>query len=126
MKLGKLLPLTECQMKKFLVVAWFSVIFSTQTFSQYARIDSTKLPKTFPHYLDELAFDVPSNEQAWSKESAGLHAAFGSTDELYFRREVPTSNLTNEVKITGWKGERLNAQVIVWSPDTIEQVRLKI
>lgn len=113
-------------MKKFLVVAWISVIFSTQTFSQYARIDSSKLPRTFPHYLDELAFDVPSNGQAWTKESAGLHAAFGSTDELYLRREVPTSNLTNEVKLTGWKGERLNVQVIVWSTDTIEQVRLKL
>jgi hypothetical protein len=26
----------------------------------------------------------------------------------------------------GWRGERLNAQVLVWSPDTIDQVRFKV
>jgi hypothetical protein len=76
--------------------------------------------------MDELAFDVPSDEQAWSKLSAGLHAAFGSTDELYFRREVPSSNVSDNIRLTGWKGERLNAHVLVWSPDTLNQVRLKV
>ena len=27
---------------------------------------------------------------------------------------------------TGWKGERLNTQVIVWSPDTLQQVRFRV
>ena len=113
-------------MKNFFAVAVVSMLCCVQLFSQYAEIDSSKLPKTFPHYLDELTFDVPSDEQAWTKESPGLHAAFGSTDELYFRREVPSSNITKELKLTGWKGERLNAHVITWSPDTINQVRLKL
>ena len=113
-------------MKKFFAVAVVAALSCFHAFSQYAGIDSSKLPKTLPHYLDELTFDVPSNEQAWTKESAGLHAAFGSTDELYFRREVPSSGISNELRITGWKGERLNAQVIIWSPDTITQVRLKL
>ena len=112
-------------MKKFYVAAWL-VVFSAHAFSQYAVIDSSRLPQTFPHYLDELAFDKPSNEQAWTKVSAGLHASFGSPDQLYFRREVPEENMSDVINITGWKGERLNAQVIVWSPDTIKQVRLKL
>src|SRR5688572_4179269 len=113
-------------MKNFFAVAVVSMLYCVQLFSQYAEIDSSKLPKTFPHYLDELTFDVPSDEQAWTKLSPGLHAAFGSTDELYFRREVPVSNITKEVKLTGWKGERLNAHIIIWSSDTINQVRLKL
>jgi hypothetical protein len=113
-------------MKKFCVAAWFVVLFSAKTFAQYAVIDSSRLPQTFPHYLDELAFDAPSDEQAWTKISAGLHAAFGSPDQLYFRREVPADAISSDVKITGWKGERLNTQVIIWSPDTIKQVRLKL
>lgn len=113
-------------MKKFYAIVLFAMLYCVQAFSQYAEIDSSKLPKTLPHYLDELTFDVPSDEQAWTKESAGLHAAFGSPDELYFRREVPVTNITKDLKLTGWKGERLNAHIIIWSPDTINQVRLKL
>src|SRR5690349_21854796 len=113
-------------MKKFYVAAWIVVCFSAHAFSQYAVIDSSRLPQTFPHYLDELAFDAPSNEQEWTNVSAGLHASFGSPEQLYFRREVPVENMSNDIKITGWKGERLNAQVIIWSSDTIKQVRLKL
>ena len=27
---------------------------------------------------------------------------------------------------TGWRGERLNAVVLVWSPDALEQVRVEV
>ena len=84
-------------MKKFYVAAWIVVCFSIKASSQNAVIDSSKLPQTFPHYLDELTFDTPSDEQAWTKLSAGLHAAFASTDELYFRREVPSDNIADNI-----------------------------
>ena len=54
-----------------------------------------------------------------------MHVSFASTDELYFRSEVPElKNETVSWKGTGWKGERLNAVVLVWSPDTLQQVVL--
>jgi len=113
-------------MKKFFVAAWLVMFLSTRAFSQYAVIDSSRLPQMFPHHIEELAYDAPSDEKAWAKVTSGLHASFGSPDQLYFRREVPGDEISNDVKITGWKGERLNTQVIIWSPDTIKQVRLKI
>lgn len=113
-------------MKKFCVAAWFVVFLCARALPQYAEIDSSQLPQTFPHHLDELAFDEPSNEQEWTKVSGGLHAAFGSSDRLYFRKEIPGENLSEHMNVTGWKGERLNMQVIIWSPDTIKQVRLKL
>src|SRR2546427_12067899 len=27
---------------------------------------------------------------------------------------------------TGWKGERLNAELVVWSPDTVTQIRVAV
>jgi hypothetical protein len=88
-------------------------------------IDSLNLPKIGPsHYEPEYDIDVPVNPEAWIKEKPGLHAAFGSEDELYFRTEVPAINNENASwEATGWKGERLNTQVVVWSPDTLQQVR---
>lgn len=53
-----------------------------------------------------------------------MHVSFASTDEAYFRSEVPQlPTETQSWKATGWKGERLNAEVLVWSTDTIQQVR---
>ena len=76
-------------MKKILIVVAVAAFFSSDLLAQYGKIDSSRLPQIGPHYVYELAFDVPSDESAWSKASAGLHAAFGSADELYLRREVP-------------------------------------
>jgi hypothetical protein len=46
---------------------------------------------------------------------------------LYFRAEVPeTKRETNSWEATGWRGERLNTQILIWSPDTLNQVRFTI
>jgi hypothetical protein len=70
--------------------------------------------------------DTVVNASAWKAQKSGLHISFGSTDKLYFRREVPAVNETNSWKASGWKGERLNAVILLWSTDTVEQVRLQL
>ena len=89
-----------------------------------AQIDSSLLPITSGgHYRSEYNFDTPTNAAAWAKEKEGMHVAFGSTDQRYFRSEVPSIDKNNTIwEATGWRGERLNAQIIVWSPDTLTQV----
>lgn len=53
--------------------------------------------------------------------------AFGSADQLYFRTAIPPINdETAACYATVWKGERINAQLIVWSQDTVQQVKFKI
>jgi hypothetical protein len=90
------------------------------------QIDSTLLPALSPHYQAEYTFDRSTNPALW-KSQKGFHVSFGSTDELYFRAEAP--GIKKDVlswSATGWKGERLNAQILVWSADTLEQVRFKL
>src|SRR5688572_22480130 len=94
-----------------------------QQYSLTGRLDSAFVPQPSMHYLQEFTFDKPSDPAKWEKESSGLHISFGSTDKAYFRTEVPGVQL-NEWKSTGWKGERLNAMILAWSPDTINQVRV--
>ncbi len=91
-------------------------------------IDSSVLPKTgSSHYEPEYTLDAPLNPAAWTNEKAGLHAAFGSEDKLYFRTEVPEiKNETASWESIGWRGERLNTQIVVWSTDTLSQVRFTI
>lgn len=85
----------------------------------------SRVPIPSQHYLPEYNFDAPSDSAAWRKEKHGLNATFASTDELYLRSEVPQlQSKSLSWEDTGWRGERLNAQVLVWSPDTLRQVRV--
>ena len=84
------------------------------------------LPVLSPHFEPELLLDSPIDPEDWARQSHGLHAAFGSTDRIYARREVPgTDNSAVSWTDAGWRGERLNALILVWSPDALEQVRLE-
>ena len=75
------------------------------------------------HYQEEYTFDTTVDVQKWNTLSNGLNVSFGTTDQLYFRSEVPGVNGNKSLEQTAWKGERLNAQVLVYSKDTIDQVR---
>jgi len=99
-----------------------SVLACAQVYK--GRVDFSKVPPTPPHYQEEYTYDSTVNMEKWNALKKGLHVSFVSPDELYFRTEVPGLNeellAWSEV---GWRGERLNAQILVWSPDTIKQVR---
>ena len=114
-------------MKNSLLI--FSLLTGSVSFAQLqpGQIDPSKVPLPRQHYLSEYTFDTPTSPSRWEKEKQGLNVAFGSTDELYLRREVPQLQIEAQTwEGTGWRGERLNAQILVWSPDTVEQIRFKV
>src|SRR4051794_16318340 len=89
------------------------------------QIDSTLLPVSGPHYQPEYDLDSPVDANSWLNEKRGLNVGFGSEEKLYFRTEVPEIK-AESWHTTGWKGERVNTQVVVWSVDTLRQVRFKV
>lgn len=113
--------------KYFLAVASFFIYSHISLGQVYpGQIDSTFVPVRSHHYDPELTFDFCVNEPAWSNQ-AGIHSAFGSTDRLYFRKEVPVNHdndLSSSYSTTVWRGERANAQILVWSSEALEQVRV--
>ncbi|HKO81117.1 MAG TPA: hypothetical protein VJU78_12015, partial [Chitinophagaceae bacterium] len=116
-------------MKKNNILVGLLCLSSLTTFGQpyQGQLDLSKLPVPSQHYQQEYTFDSSSNPDAWRAQKEGLHISFATTDELYFRTEVPVlEKETTSWTATGWKGERMNVQVLVWSPDTLEQVRFKV
>jgi hypothetical protein len=114
-------------MKKILIFCMcngFLFIASAQI--QKAEIDIANLPLAKSHYLEEYTFDQPTDSARWLKEKAGLHISFVTSNQHYFRTEVPGVSETSDWQETGWKGERLNAMILVWSPDTVNQVRFTL
>jgi hypothetical protein len=88
------------------------------------QLDLSKLPTPSRHHQDEYTFDSPLHPAAWDAQTPGLHVSFASTDALYFRTEVPElAKHTLSWEATGWQGERVNAMILVWSPETLKQVR---
>lgn len=88
--------------------------------------DSINIPRPLQHYQAEYTFDTVVDAQRWTLQSPGLHCSFASTDQLYFRREVPPIPAATSYSATGWRGERINAEVLVWSADALEQVQVNI
>jgi hypothetical protein len=89
------------------------------------QVDPAHTPVLAAHFEPELLFDTPTDPQRWAQQPRGLHAAFGSTDQMYFRSEVPAvASGATSWEESGWRGERLNAVILVWSADPLEQVRL--
>jgi len=102
-----------------------SIISSAQT--RKGQVDVTKVPIPSGHYQDEYTFDTTVDMAAWIMQKKGMHVSFVSTDESWFRSEVPEVEKGNlSYQATGWKGERLNAEVLIWSPDTIHQVHFTL
>ncbi|HWZ16435.1 MAG TPA: glycoside hydrolase domain-containing protein [Mucilaginibacter sp.] len=114
--------------KAISVILLMQLLFTGVALAQVyqGQIDASLMPSLSPHYQAEYTFDRSTNPARWNSQK-GMHAGFGSSDALYFRTEVP--DVQKEAQSwsgNGWKGERLNAQILVWSSDTLEQVRFKL
>jgi hypothetical protein len=112
-------------MKKLVLLFLFTCCIEFSFPQPYpGQIDSSVVPKLNLHALEEYSFDIIVNAERWEQQESGMNVSFGSTDKLYFRSEVPDPEYEiHSWEETGWKGERLNAVILVWSPDTLNQVR---
>ncbi|MGE7775923.1 glycoside hydrolase domain-containing protein [Chitinophaga sp. NPDC101104] len=69
---------------------------------------------------------VKVNEAAWHSVKSGLHASFASLDKRYAKSEVPAVKTSSSIKLKGWKGERISAQIVLWTGDSIPNVKVQV
>jgi len=74
--------------------------------------------KSFNTY-DEAADPSPTK---WTESGKGLNVSFGDLDSRYSRSAVPALTVTDEWSGVAWRGERLSAQLALWSDETVEQI----
>jgi len=112
-------------MKKLIFI--FSAHIFTSLFvagqDQRGIMDKSKLPAPKDHYQTEYSFDSATQPERWLNQKPGLQVSFASTDKAYFRSEVPDINETKEWTGTAWRGERANTMILIWSPDSLNQLR---
>lgn len=108
----------------FLFIFCFGLL-SAQNYDKRGEINLNHLPILDYHYQDEYTMENVVDVNAWENQ-LGLNIAFGSTEQLYFRREKPiVDKISSKPIFTAWKGERVNMQLLVWSMDSLEQIRVK-
>ncbi len=59
---------------------------------------------------------------AWKTIKPGVQTGFGSTDIAYAKSLPPSGEISASVNLQGWKGERINCLLLVWSAEKIDEV----
>jgi len=67
----------------------------------------------------------PAPSPSWKRIAPGLHGAFGSIDNRYERQTPPELRDTKLWTDAAWRGERACAQIVLWTADGAQQVRIK-
>ena len=70
----------------------------------------------------EAADPAPDTLADWSKVSKKLNVSFGSIDIRYAKSSIPAIEKTTSWTGSGWRGERVSSQLVLWSAADIEQV----
>lgn len=70
--------------------------------------------ETYTEADDPIAL-TPEDEAAWAAVEKRLNAAWGDADCRYSRSLVPQVDDASPLKITLWRGEKGQAQALVWS-----------
>lgn len=80
------------------------------------------LPAVFTELPDPAKVDL----QAWKQVKPGLQASFVTIDKRFAKSEVPQITRATRQEVIGWKGERLSAQLLLWSNSQQDQVKVEI
>ncbi|MDL2223191.1 DUF4091 domain-containing protein [Bacteroidales bacterium OttesenSCG-928-M11] len=88
---------------------------------------STQRPDKFCYTFQEMKDPTIDTLSDWSTiRSKTLMASFVSIDNKYPKSVAPEiDKAIVKHKVTGWKGERLSAQILLWSADNINQIEFE-
>ena len=66
----------------------------------------------------------PSADQTdlWSSLEPGLYASLGSIDRRYPKSPIPQVKSVHTWSGTAWRGERISAQLVLWSKDEVSDI----
>lgn len=85
----------------------------------------SKRPEKECNTFEEMQDPTNDTLSDWSNVPAGLQASFISIDDKLPKSVAPQVSLNKSVTVTGWKGEKVSAQLLLWSVSNIDQVELE-
>ncbi|MDR1407024.1 MAG: DUF4091 domain-containing protein [Tannerella sp.] len=74
------------------------------------------------HTYEELPDPTADTLSDWSGVARGLHASFVNANIRYPRSVAPEVKTEKSQSLTGWKGEKLSAQLLLWTVENATHV----
>ena len=93
-----------------------------------ANAQSSQPADIFPlgHY-DELTDTKPhDSDAAWAKLAAPTQLSWASIDTRYRRLDIPKVKTQKAVSLKAWRGERVNAQAVLWTNVNLDDVQIAV
>lgn len=88
----------------------------SQQVEKFPLGDYVELTDTKPH----------DGEEVWSKMTAPVRFCWGATDVRYKKLNVPDVKATGTLRLKAWKGERVNAQAVLWTQKELEGAEIAV
>lgn len=89
--------------------------FSQQA-EKFPLRDYEELTDTKPH----------DGVEVWNKMTAPVRFCWGTTDVRYKKLDVPDVKATGTLRLKAWKGERVNAQAVLWTQKDLEGAEMTV
>lgn len=64
-------------------------------------------------------------KQDWDELKNKLYVSWGNTNTRYLKEYIPNIEITTQNHTSAWKQERVNAQVVLWSKDTVKNISIE-
>lgn len=64
--------------------------------------------------------------KVWNKMTAPVRFCWGTTDVRYKKLDVPDVKATGTLRLKAWKGERVNAQAVLWTQKDLEGAEMTV
>ncbi len=93
-----------------------------------ANAQSSQPADIFPlgHY-DELTDTKPhDSDAAWTKLAQPTSLSWASIDTRYRRLDIPQVKTQKAVNLKAWRGERVNAQAVLWTNVNLDNVQIAV
>lgn len=88
---------------------------------------SAQQAEKFPLWeYNELTDTKLIDNEAWKNQKTSTQVSWGSTDIRYSKTNVPKLKPTKVWNASAWKGERVNAQALIWTTQPLKQVSVSV
>lgn len=75
--------------------------------------------------FEEMKDPTADTLSDWSNVTPGLHASVISIDEKFPKSVAPQVTPVNNIELSAWKGEKVSAQLLLWTAEDVSQVECR-
>ncbi|MDR0567541.1 MAG: DUF4091 domain-containing protein [Prevotellaceae bacterium] len=83
-------------------------------------------PKVAEKECDTFVESADPHPDAAAWRSTGFNVSFGSTDVRYAKYRHPDISTARSQKLYAWRGERVSAQLVLWTSAPLQQVECRV